>query len=452
MIMRWALGLLSGLVICAGAPRAWAAIGETVPTRLTFADAIELATRRYAEVLLANERTLQALARLGQARSVLWPQITASASQSRQTKNLDALGIPVAGRDPVVGPFNAFDARATLTQTLFDAAAFERLLAARAGRQLSLAQYEQAKQDAMALVAALFLKAMRAAQAIEPAHALLVRDQRRVAVLSAQQRLGLGSAIEVERAQADETESRARWGAAMAEAYERELDLIAALHLPADQPLILLDEDDLPTAVAPISAQGRPAVEGHPDIVVAQRLITQRNAERSAERADFLPTMGLSADYGASGTEINHAKPTYTIGANISMPLFEGGRRLARLREVDSRVREGHTVLDDVRRQVEVKVLQAAQTLQQSAAALEAKTAHLRLAATQLSLAQQRLRTGLGSELEVVEIQANAAVAKDNRADAIATYRLAQVTLAHAMGHVEQLASLQTADHRPQHP
>ncbi|MBI4598202.1 MAG: TolC family protein [Candidatus Omnitrophica bacterium] len=427
-------------------PFGLAAEEPVTPTMLTLADAVRLATTRYAEVLAANERTLQALARLGQARATLWPHLDASASQFRQTRNLEASGIPIALSHPVIGPFNSFDARIGLTQTLFDVSAFERFLTARAGRQLSLAQYEKAKQDAMALVAALFLEAVRAAQAIEPAHALLTRDQRRLEIASTQHALGLGSDVDVQQAQADVEESHARWQSSLTSAYERQLDVIAALHLPMDQPLILVDEEDLLVSVPRTAAETQAAAQSHPDVVVAQRALTQRTAEQAAERTSVLPTIKLSADYGASGKTISESAGTYTVGASVALPIFAGGQRLARIREAESRVREGHTLLDDVRQQAEVKALRAVETLRQSAVVVKAQTALLQLATTHLMVAQRRLRSGLGSELDVVDAQTNAMVAKDHRADAIATYRMAQVTLAHAMGHVESLARTQFHD------
>ena len=407
---------------------------------LSFGEAITLAGRRYVDVLVANERAAQALARLSQARSVLWPQVTASASQARGTTNLDALGLNQPGGQSLVGPFNTFDARVKLTQTVFDAGALQRLAAARAGRQLSLAQYEQAKQDAMALVAALFLEAVRAAQSLEPAQAVLHREQQRVTVLATQYQIGTASSLQVRQAQADEAEARARWQAATSESLERQLDLIAALRLPMDQPLVLLDDDEALGVDAPGSSAQARAVAEHPEVLVAQRLLMQYRAEHAAELADAIPTVTASVNYGASGKQPGDAEGTYGVGAQVSMPLLTGGRRVARVREAGSRAREGQATLDDARHRVEATLLSAAEALQQSAAAVAAKTTELKLAATETTLAEERLRLGIGTELDLLEARTRAALAKDQRADAIATLRMAQVTLAHAMGHVEALA------------
>ncbi len=54
-------------------------------------------------------------------------------------------------------------------------------------------------------------------------------------------------------------------------------------------------------------------------------------------------------------------------------------------------------------------------------------------------LAKHRLHTGLGSDLERIETAAELALARDSLLEALATYRIAEINLAHSMGRVEQL-------------
>ena len=190
----------------------------SAPLHLSFRKALELSQTRHVDVIVENERVQQAMARLGQAGSVLLPQVSASASQTRQTKNLEASGITLPGRDPLVGPFNSFDARVRVTQTLLDIGAIQRLRAAHAGKALSLAEYQKIKQDILSLIASLFVEAERAAQGLELAHAVLSRDDARLRIAAAQQELGTGSLLEVRQAQAAYTQSLYRWRAAVAQA------------------------------------------------------------------------------------------------------------------------------------------------------------------------------------------------------------------------------------------
>lgn len=438
---RAGVALLTCAALCSLVFPPAAAATSRDPLRLRFGDAIRLAKRRHVSVLIANERVQQALARLSQANSTLLPQLRGSASETRQTRNLEASGITLPGRDPLVGPFNSFDARLKLTQTLFDAGAIERLRAAKASRAVSLAQLQQAEQDAMALVATLYLDARRAAEILEAAHAVLIRDQEYLRLVTTQSRIGVGSPLELAQAQASVTDSLHRWHAAVADALDRRLDLCAALGLEPDQPLLLLSEDEPIATMLPAEHDVLAGAAAHPEIQVARQVVRQRQLERDADRADALPQVTASADYGSSGATPGDSEGTYTFGASVSLPLFEGGRRTSRVQEAASRVRESQAALDDTQRHLEATALRAINSVDEAQALVQATEEQTAVAARQLALARHRLSTGLGSAFEVTQAQTQLALAKDQHHEALATYALAGVQLAHAMGRVEMLSA-----------
>ena len=165
----------------------------------------------------------------------------------------------------------------------------------------------------------------------------------------------------------------------------------------------------------------------------------QREVSRKAELNDSLPKVVASADYGASGSDPGNAEKTYTLGAQVNLPIFEGGRRAARLREASSLVRESKARLQDSKEHVAANFLNAIESMRTAQDFV--KAAHLVLEAsfTQLSLARHRFATGLGSEYELTEATAQAIVAKDDYEEALAAELLSRVQLAHAMGNVESI-------------
>ena len=410
--------------------------------RLSLEDALAMANTRAVETLVSRERVQQALARLTEARSPLWPQISAGSSFSRQTKNLEATGLTFPGQNPLIGPFNAVDLRLKITQALFDAGAIQRLRAARAGAALSLAASEGARQDAMALVAALFLEARQAAQALEAAEAQLEWQAAARALARSRQTLGVASTVEEEGAIAAYAQSRHRWQAAIVEAAERRLDFAAALGLPTTQPILFLLEDELMDEALPSEPEMLAAITTHPSIQAARAQVREAQAQRAATAADGLPRVIASADSGASGGARDTVKGTYTVGAIVSLPLFEGGRRRASTREAASVVREREARLRDTESHVEAKARSALEGIRQARWLLEAANASLIAAAHELSVTQSRRAEGTSSDLEVLRATADAARARDAREEALASYRLACVTLAHAMGHVEATPGL----------
>jgi len=179
-----------------------ATLAADAPRFLTFQDALRLARDRQIETLVADRRVSEALARFHEARASLLPQVSASASQWRQTRNLAAQGLTFPGIPNVIGPFNSFDARLKLTQTIFDRGAVERLRGAQNSRLLSEAEHQKARQDAMALVATLYVEALRAQQGEDLAQAQLRRDESRAKLAYLGSRIGTSADIDSDDAQA----------------------------------------------------------------------------------------------------------------------------------------------------------------------------------------------------------------------------------------------------------
>lgn len=413
-------------------------IDQTPPT-LSFREALVRGRARHVDILIAEERVQRAIARLQQAYATLLPQITGTAFQVRQTRNLEAQGITLPGRDPLVGPFNSFDARFRMTQTLFDFSALQRLRAAKVSRQLSLAEARKATQDALALVAALYVEAKRAADGVNLARALVTRDEQGLRLAAQQYRLGTGSALEIKQAEAQLAQDRHRWEIAQVQTLERRLDLAAALGIPNDHLIHFAGHEVMPDEAAPSPQDIVSAVQQHPDVEAARQRLQQQQAEHAAVRAGAIPALSVNADYGTSGRTPDSGDSTYAFGAQLSVPILEGGRRQAQAKETLSQFRESRERLADVEQHIEAKALSARQTVTQAAMRVRATEADLSVATKSLALATHRLATGLGSQWEVTQAMTQHALASDQREEAMAAYQMAQVRLAHALGRMERL-------------
>src|ERR1700674_3698502 len=102
---------------------------------------IALAPEGSTRVKLAEEALKQAAARADQARAALLPDFEGYIQEQSETNNLKAFGfefpdLPIAGfRIPTfVGPFNVFDVRASVNQTVFDFSTLRRYQASKIGR------------------------------------------------------------------------------------------------------------------------------------------------------------------------------------------------------------------------------------------------------------------------------------------------------------------------------
>ena len=74
--------------------------------------------------------------------------------------------------------------------------------------------------------------------------------------------------------------------------------------------------------------------------------------------------MAAFGDYGASGSGLNNSLATRTVGIQVRVPLFDGGRRDARRQESASQYRSEKVKTNDAKEQIELDVRLALDGLQ----------------------------------------------------------------------------------------
>ncbi len=415
------------LVFCANAH---AQVGDT----LNLSEALQIASTRHVNVIVANERVNQALARIDQNISPLLPQLNAEASEKRQTRDLRSTGFTFPG-GPLVGPFNVFDARVSLTQTIFDPAALSRLKASREGHALSLAESRKAEQDALVLVANLFIESRRATEKLKVYAAMLRRDKKHMAITYTRLKSGQTSILEMKKVRAAYARSLFGWKDAQTQDLERRLDLYAALGLSRDKNYHLVWDNEL--LKKEILAQ-KISGELQPDIAVAKENLAVAKQQNIVEKRGFWPKVSVSGDYGPSGISPNNkeSSETYSLGVKATVPIFEGGTRQARLKETASRVREIESTLHDVERHTEARILTSGEVVKRAEAFLQQKDADMSVALEELALAKRKFHNGNGNSLDLTNAEVQLALLKDDNDEAIAFYFLAKVDQARAIGRV----------------
>ena len=405
--------------------------------KLSLNEALNLAQTQQIDILVSKERVQQAIARLGQARSVLWPQISLDGQQARETTNLKAIGITLPASKPVIGPFNSFDARFNLTQTLFDMSVIGRLRAAKAAKDLSRAEEVKTKQDVLALVANLFLEASRAQDAIGLARAYVERSQKNFEITELMFQNGTGSELELKQAKADLHEAKQLFNETESTAVERQLDLTAALGIPNDSRIEYIETDLFSNVQIPQLSEVGDVKEKHPDVLVARQQFYQRKAERWTELVEFLPKVSGFGNYGESGTTPTSWDATYAFGAKVTWPLFEGGNRWFKYREAQSQARESQKHIENIERNAEATALSSIQKLKHALIDVDAKEEAWLVAQKQLAITRGRTKTGIGSDYDVIKALADESLAHDQRNEAVSVYQLSQVNLLHSMGKLD---------------
>ncbi len=187
------------------------------PLRLSFAGAVREATGASADtapaaVTIAGFRSDAAGARVRQARSALLPNLSLTGSWVNRTFNPRTLGFQIPGLSlpSLVPPFNAYDGRARVTQTLFDASSMRRVGAARGQLNATNAERTAVVETAAQNVALAYVRAARAEAVVEARQADSALAAELVGLAVAQQRAGVSASIDVTRAKTQLAEAAGR--------------------------------------------------------------------------------------------------------------------------------------------------------------------------------------------------------------------------------------------------
>jgi outer membrane protein TolC len=416
------------------------------PTReslaLSISDAINRALTNNLGVLLAEEGIDHARGAKWRALSDLLPNINGHVTEARQVVNLAAFGFPLpAGIPSIVGPFNTFDARVSLSQAVLD---FKALNDSRAEtHNLNAARYDyRSARDLVVLVATIsYAQALASSARVDAAQAQVVTAQALFNQATDLKQSGIVAGIDVVRAEVQLGTERQRATAARNELEKAKLQLARLIGLPLGQSFTLATE------LAPVNIPEMTmeqalerAYRTRPDYLAALERIKAAEASRQAAIGETLPSVRVNANYGDLGLSVADSHYTYTVAGTLDIPIFQGGRARGRRLDAETDLRRRRTEADDLKGAIYYEVRTALLDLQTGNEQLEVATRGRMLAASELTQARDRFAAGVAGNIEVVQAQAAVTLAEDQYISALFTTSLAKGSLVRAVGIAEETA------------
>jgi len=422
-------------------------LAAQTPLRLSFADAVRVASSETPAVALAALRTDEADARVREARGALLPSLSLGGSWLNRTFNSKTLGFDfsfplpgggTASLPDLIGPFNVYDARFSAAQTLFDWSSVTRVKAAGAQADGSRAEHGATVERSAVTAAVAYVQAVRAAALVDARRADSTLAAELATLAQAQKAAGVSAAIDLTRAQVQLTVAQGQLLVARNQADGARIDLTRALGLDPATPFTLTDTLAPSLGVAAVAEERDSAIStalaNRPDLRVEQAHGVAARRTGSAIRAERLPRLAVVGDYGVSGRTVPQAISTYDLSVHVSISILDGFRREARLDEQDAVARESQVRETDLRRQIGADVDAALLDLRSAEAGQRIATEGLRLAREEVAQARERFRSGVAGNIDVITAQQSLIRARD--ADIGARYAtvVARVSLARAAG------------------
>ncbi len=404
---------------------------------------IALTPEGSALVALAEQSVRVSETHVNQARAAFYPNLDGSVTERRQTVNLRTFGFnfdfPGFAFPSVVGPFNIFDARATAQTTVLDFTTIRKYRASRTGLQAAQADLNVTKDQVSEQVARAYLASLREDAAYEAARANVDLSQALQRLAQSQKDAGTGTGIEVTRAQVQLANDNQRLTVAENNRRRAVLQLLRAMGLDLNMDVQLTDKLAYqPVDVAAVEALLETARKGRSDLKAQEQHQQTARMNYSALEAERLPSINAFGDYGTIGREIVGAHPTHTVGIQVKVPLFDGGRRASRREESLLHVREEEIRTRDLGLQVELDVRLALDSLHSADSQVQTSREGLMLAQSELEQAQRRYQAGVANSLEVTDAQTRVDRARANQVDALYSHNLARLELAAATGAIQE--------------
>lgn len=399
--------------------------------------------RIMADALAGNPTLDVALARLRLAsagveerHAGLLPQVGIDAAEDRERLSGSyIIPRPYAGTDRWVG-----STQASLSWTL-DFAGKQRALISQARKSAHAAALDVAAAR-VALTGALaetYVGLTRAEQQMRIAEAFVRSRQQSLALARTRSRNDLSSdfdirAAETLLAEAQKSLDKAKGERALmvhalaalagrgADAYADVtppvLSLDAALPLPASLPANLLDR--------------------RPDILAARARIAAAGAGRKAAKADFYPSVDLRAFLGVSaigmGSLLSSNALTWGAGPAVHVPVFEGGRLRAKYKAATAELDAATASYNGLALRAVQEAADALSAIQSTAAQAADQRKVLNGLSETVRLDEVRVRSGLGTQLDILSSGDRLLQARQTQADLDAEGLTRRIQLLVAVG------------------
>ena len=414
--------------------------GSATPLALSLEDAITRGLRQNLGLFLGEQGTRSAEAARIAARSGLLPNVFASVSDVGEQINLKSYGFGnFPGIAPIVGPFNVFDARLSVSQAILNLGALHKARAGAEGLRAARFSYQDARDIVVLGVAGLYLQAIAGRARIDAARARFntaqVLYQRAVDLKQA----GMVPRIDVLRSQVEMQAEQQRVIFYENEFEKQKLGLARAIGLPVGQALTLADEAPYtPPPELTVEQALQQALENRADYKGAAALVSAAESARRAAVAERLPGVEFDGNYGSTGPRPWDSHGTFAAGVTLTIPVFRGGRTEAAIEQADAALEQRKAELADLRNGVEEQLRASLLDLKASGDQVAVAESAVKLAAEQLKQADDRFAAGVADNIEVVQAQESVAAANENDISALFSYNLAKASLARALGGAEK--------------
>jgi outer membrane protein TolC len=391
-----------------------------------------------------NARAAQAL-RLRKLNALL-PDLSLRASGALEQINLKAQGfnlnIPGAHIPTIIGLFGVADARAYLSQEIFNWSDIKTLKSASETEQASQYSYQSDRNLVVFTTGNAYLLVISDRATVDSVQSQVTTAQTLFHQDEDQNKQGIIASIDVLRARVELQTQQQRLIAAENQLAIDKLTLARVIGLPNGQEFRLTD------SVPYVSLDGitqdealKQALVNRPDYQSAKAQVRAAELALQAAGAENYPSLTSAANYGDIGSpNFGASHGTFGFAVTLNIPVIQGSKVRADKLQADSALAQRKAELADLGGKIDDQVRAAFLNLKSSSDLVAVAKSNIDLASQTLTQAQDRLGAGVADNLEVVQAQESVAAANQSYIASLYAFNLAKISLAQAIGVAEHSA------------
>lgn len=411
---------------------------------LSLSDALNRALRFNLGVIESGEDTRAARAVSLRNLNALLPSLEARIGATVQQINLSALGISIhipGVRIPtIVGPFGVADARAYLSQEIFNWSDIKNWKSSAESERASEYSYRSDRDLVVFTTGSAYLLVIADGATVSSIRAQVNTAQTLYHNDQDLHRHGVIASIDELRAHVELQTQQQRLIAAENQLDIDKLALARVIGLPNGQQFRLTDSVPYaPLAGVTLEQALQQAYATRPDYLSAKAQVRAAELAHQAASAENYPSLSTSTDFGDIGSpNFATSHETFDFALTLNIPVFQGSRVRADKLQTDAALRQRQAELADLGGKIDDQVRTAFFNLRSSSQLVRVSESNVNLGNQTLAQAQDRFKAGVADNLEVVQAQESVASANQSYIASVYSYNVAKISLAQAVGVAEQ--------------
>lgn len=421
----------------------------SVPTKLvpgvlplSLRDAVERGLRQNLGLLLSRADTRAARGERWQQLSALLPHLSVDPFIAAEKLSAAQVGLGGVTAIPIpssIGPFSFFDARASISQTLFDWRSINNTRAANESVKSADYTLRDARDLVVLSVGFVYLQAIADEARIETddaqvktAQALYDQAVDRVKAGTAADIDALRSKVELQTRQQQLIQAKNDFAI-------QKLTVARVIGLAPGQEFELTDKSPYQSFEGmTIDDALKRAYNTRSDYHAAMSAVRASELSREAAVGGYFPSLTFGGDYGTGGSHPSNATSVFDVRGTLSIPIFTGGSVHGDVQQADARLEQSRERLDDLRAQIDTEVRTALLNLQSAAEQVTVARSNIDLADQTLAQSRDRYQAGVTDTVEVVQSQQSVATAHEQYISSLYNFNFAKISLIRALGIAEQ--------------